>query len=109
MILIYLLIDLYVFFILYVASMGMVRAHKEHKLNAMLWVMCVPFVAISLVVDVLNNILVFTVLFFELPKELTVTERLKRHYREHTFRGKLARLIGDNLLNAFDHTGNHLD
>jgi len=109
MILVYLLIDLYVFFILYVASMGMIRAHKEHKLNLMLWVMCVPFVVLSLVIDVLNNIFVFTFLFAELPKELTVTERLKRHVKEHTFRGKLARLIGDNLLDAFDPTGDHLD
>jgi hypothetical protein len=109
MILVYLLIELYVFFILYVASMGMIRAHKEHKLNTMLWILCVPFVALSLVVDVLNNIFVFTFLFAELPKELTVTERLKRHVKEHTLRGKLARLIGDNLLNAFDPTGDHLD
>ena len=109
MILVYLLIELYIFFILYVASMGMVRAHKEKKLNPILWVMCVPFVALSLVIDVLNNIFVFTFLFAELPKELTVTERLKRHVNQQTFRGKLARLIGDNLLNAFDHTGNHLD
>lgn len=109
MILVYLLIDLYVFFILYVASMGMIRAHKEKKLNPMLWVMCVPFVVFSLIIDVLNNLFVFTLLFAELPKELTVTERLKRHVKQHTFRGKLARLIGDSLLNSFDPTGNHLD
>lgn len=109
MILIYILLELYLFFLLYVASMGMIRAHKERKLNLMLWIMCTPFVVISLIVDFLNNVFVFTFLFAELPKELTVTERLKRHVKEHTFRGKLARFIGDTLLNAFDPTGNHLD
>jgi hypothetical protein len=94
---------------MYVASMAMVRAHKEEKLNTFLWILCVPFVALSLVVDVINNLIVFTVLFLERPKELTVTERLKRHVKEYTFRGKLARWLGDTLLNAFDHTGNHLD
>jgi hypothetical protein len=52
---------------------------------------------------------VFTVLFCELPKELTVTERLKRHVTQQTFRGKLARWIAGTLLNSFDHTGNHVD
>jgi hypothetical protein len=64
---------------------------------------------IKLVLDFINNILVFTLLFSELPKEFLVTDRLKRHAKQHTFRGKLARYIGDLLLNPFDHTGNHLD
>ena len=103
------LADLLLFFYMYVASMGMVRAHKEQKLNAFLWVLCVPFIVLSLIVDLLNNVFVFTFVFFELPHELTVTERLKRHAKEHTFRGKLARWLGTTLLNAFDHTGNHID
>jgi hypothetical protein len=104
-----LLADLYLFFIMYVASMAMIRAHSEKKLNGLLWVLCLPFVALSIVLDFINNILVFTLLFSELPKEFLVTDRLKRHAKQHTFRGKLARYIGDLLLNPFDHTGNHLD
>lgn len=103
------LADLYAFFIMYVASMGMIRAHKEQKLNVFLWVICVPFVVLSLIVDVLNNVFVFTFVFAELPRELTVTERLKRHSIQRTIRGKLARWMGTTILNAFDHTGNHLD
>lgn len=105
----YLFLDLYVFFILYVASMAMIRAHAENKLNGLLWVLCVPFVAFSWVVDVIHNLTLFTILFVELPRELTVTERLKRHVTQHTFRGKFARWMGSTLLNAFDHTGDHLD
>lgn len=104
-----LLADLYLFFIMYVASMAMIRAYSEKKLNGVLWVLCLPFVALSWVIDVLHNVTVFTVLFCELPKELTVTERLKRHVIQQTFRGKLARWIADNLLNSFDHTGSHVD
>lgn len=103
------LADLYLFFIMYVASMGMVRAHAEGKLNGVLWVLCLPFVAISVVIDFINNMTVFTLLFAELPKELLVTARLKRHLNEQTFRGKIARWFGNVLLNPFDHTGNHLD
>lgn len=87
----------------------MIRAHAENKLNGVLWVLCLPFVALSLLIDLINNISVFTVMFAELPRELLVTDRLKRHAKQHTFRGKLARWLGDILLNPFDHTGNHLD
>ena len=104
-----LLADLYLFFILYVASMGIIRTHAEGKLNIVLWTLCLPFVAISLVIDFINNMIIFTLLFLELPRELLVTSRLKRHSTQQTFRGKLARWIGTNILNPFDHTGNHLD
>lgn len=109
MVVFYILAELYLFFILYIASMGMVRAHKEQKLNAFLWGLCLPFVIFSLIVDFLNNVFVFTFIFAELPRELTVTERLKRHAKQHTSRGKLARWLGETLLNAFDPTGDHLD
>jgi hypothetical protein len=104
-----LLADLYLFFIMYVASMAMLRAHHEKKLNGVLWVLCLPFVALSWVVDVLHNVTVFSVVFCEFPRELTVTERLKRHVTKQTLRGKLARWIADTLLNSFDSSGNHLD
>ena len=94
---------------MYVASMGMIRAHAEKKLNGVLWALCLPFVAISLVLDFINNMLVFSLLFAELPREWLVTSRLKRHAKQHTLRGKIARWLGDVLLNPFDHTGDHLD
>lgn len=103
------LADLYLFFIMYVASMAMIRAHSERKLNGLLWVLCLPFVAISIVLDFINNVLVFSILFAELPREWLVTARLKRHAVQHTLRGKIARYIGDLLLHPFDHTGNHYD
>jgi uncharacterized membrane protein YhaH (DUF805 family) len=100
---------LWLFFIMYVASMNMIRAHDEKKLNGWLWALCLPFVIVSLVVDFINNLIVFTLIYFELPKEWTVTDRLKRHAKQQTFRGKLSRWIAETLLNPFDHTGNHID
>lgn len=104
-----LLADLYLFFIMYVASMAMIRAHSEKKLNGLLWVLCLPFVAVSIVLDFINNLIVFTLLFAELPREWLVTERLKRHVKQPTIRGKVARYIGNTILNPFDHSGDHLD
>lgn len=103
------LAEMYLFFWLYVASMGVIRAKSEGKLNTTLWIMCVPFVLFALLVDFLNNVFVFSLIFWELPKEYTVTARLKKHVNKDTKRGKLARWFGLELLNAFDCTGNHLD
>ena len=103
------LTDLYLFFIMYVASMAMIRAHSENKLNGLLWVLCLPFVAISIVLDFINNVLVFSILFAELPKEWLVTARLKRHARSSGWRKSLSCWFGNTILNPFDHSGNHLD
>lgn len=104
-----LIADLYLFFVMYVASMGMLRARAEAKLNKVLWALCLPFVALAMLVDFMHNVTVFSVLFAELPKEWLVTERLQRHAKQDTKRGKLARWFGSTILNAFDHTGDHLD
>lgn len=105
----YLLLDLYVFFIMYVSSMSMIRAHREGKLNPVLWALCVPWVAISWVIDVIHNLTLFTILYAELPRQLTVTKRLKRHVTQHTFMGKFSRWLAETILNPFDLTGNHVD
>lgn len=104
-----LLADLYLFFIMYVASMGMIRAHSEKKLNGVLWVLCLPFVAVSIVLDFINNMTVFSLIYFELPREWVVTDRLKRHAKGTGWRKSLSYWFGNTILNAFDHTGSHID
>lgn len=106
---IYILVDLYLFFILYVASMGMIRAHKDGKLNGFLWTLCLPFVAFSVLYNAAHNATLFALIFAELPKQWTVSERLKRHIKDPCYRGKISRWLCANLLNPFDPTGNHCD
>lgn len=109
MVALYLLADLLLFFYLYVMSMGMIRAHAEGKLNGVLWVLCLPAVGVAWVVDFLHNVTIFALIFWEIPREFTVTARLKRHVKRDTWRGSLSRWTGLTLLNPFDHTGDHLD
>lgn len=104
-----LIADLYLFFILYVASIGMIRAHFEKKITGILWGLCVPFVALSWLFDVLHNVILFSIIFVEYPKQLTVTKRLKRHIDKAGYRGWLARYICKSILSPFDHTGDHCD
>lgn len=59
--------------------------------------------------DAAVNIAVASVLFLELPHELTVTARLTRHIEQRPthWRGKLSMWIAVNLLDAFDPSGVH--
>jgi len=61
-------------------------------------------------VDVYANFTTATLWFLELPRELLVTQRLKRYIRQpDNWRSRWAEDVGVDLLNAADHTGNHLD
>lgn len=108
-IILFILIDLYLFFFVYVASMNVIRAHAEKRLNGILWVLCTPIVLLGYIYDIIHNLSLFTLIFFEFPRQLTVTQRLKRHIKEQTLRGKLARFVCDKILSPFDFTGNHCD
>lgn len=105
----FVLLDLVLFLYAYIASMGMIRAYAEKKLNGVLWALCLPGIAIAWVVDVLHNLTLFSLFFWEIPKEFTVTARMKRHVTQKSWRGNLSRWAGLTLLNPFDHTGDHLD
>lgn len=105
----FLLLELYVFFLTYVACMNIIRVHKIGQLNGALWFLCLPFVAYGLILDFINNVTIFNFVFWELPRELTVTARLKRHIDDPGFRGEIARFMCVKMLSPMDHTGNHCD
>lgn len=103
------LLDLYVFFLVYVTCMNIIRAHDEGKLNGLLWVLSLPLVIVGLLIDFLHQVTLFNLIFWDWPRDLTVTARLKRHIRDTTFRGHIARFLCVYVLSPFDHTGNHCD
>lgn len=58
--------------------------------------------AIGWTIDCAVNALVMTVVFFEPPRELTVTARLRRHIRADNWRGRLARRICTAFIEPID-------
>lgn len=103
------LFELYMFLLTYVACMNIIRVHKIGQLNGLLWVLCLPFVLYGLILDVLHNVTLFNLIFWDIPRDATVTARLKRHRDDPGFRGKIARFMCEKMLSPFDHTGNHCD
>tara|TARA_R110002110_G_scaffold190774_2_gene398972 strand:- start:292 stop:636 length:345 start_codon:yes stop_codon:yes gene_type:complete len=100
---------LWLFFLLYIGAMGVIRAHKAKKLNNYLYTLCSPFLLIAWLYDVASNLTIVSVIFMELPRRPTVTDRLKRHIKNKGYRGALARFMCQKILSPFDPSGDHCD
>jgi hypothetical protein len=88
--------------------MNLKNARDKGKLSKVAYTFGMPFFIIGVVLDALINITLMTILFLELPKEILVTSRLKRHiYTSTGYREKIAVWFCSNLLNPFDPDGSH--
>lgn len=104
----YVLAFLWAFWAIYVLVMGIYRAHLAKRLTPVTLALSLPFVALGYVMDVLANVTIASVVFIETPREMLVTDRLKRHIEQgNGWRQSLASYICDNLLDVFDPSGNH--
>ncbi len=101
------LLAVWLLFVFYAAVMALKRARDEGKLGPAMKCFAYPTLAVGLVLDVAVNLIVATVLFLELPRELLVTARLTRHFPDDTWRGAFARWVCIHLLDALDPSGCH--
>jgi hypothetical protein len=105
---IYLIAYLWAFWLLYVLVMGFYRAHLQKRLKGLPLIMALPFVALGFLFDVVCNYTIAAMVFFDLPRERLVTDRLKRYIAtEKGWRYRLADAICTRLLDPFDPSGNH--
>lgn len=101
---------LFLLWVFYLAAMNLLRVHRAGKLGRVAFALGVMVMAIGYALDVLANLVVFTVLLLELPRwgEWTVTARLQRHHADPTWRGKVAQWFETELLGQFDPDGSHV-
>ena len=93
---------------MYVMVMGIYRAHLDKRLTTTTKILALPWVVVGYVLDVLVNVTVASLVFWEPPWELLLTSRLQRHIdANHGWRHRRAQWICDRLLDPFDPTGNH--
>lgn len=98
----------YALWIFYLAIMNLSRADQAGQLRPVALVLGLPVLLVGYALDCLVNWLVLTVLLLELPRELTVSDRLSRHLRSFSgWRYQVARWVCVNLLDQFDPTGRH--
>lgn len=101
------LLWLWLFYVFYLACMSLVRGHQAGTLTLASKLLGYPIIAAGLAIDVFMNAFVFTIIFLERPREWLVTDRLKRHIKQHTLRAKLARFLCNEILSPFDPSGDH--
>jgi hypothetical protein len=98
----------YLLWIFYLAVMNLKGARDKELLNKFTYALAVPVLAVGIVLDIAVNVFVMSVLLLELPKELTVTSRLKRHNKESTGYRKSVAKFFEPLLDPFDPDGDHI-
>lgn len=108
--LVHLFVVPFVLWVGYLASTHLDKLRVAGMLSPRARQMGAVVVALTGLVDVYANFTAATLWFLELPREMLVTQRLKRYVRgPDTWRSRWAEDVGFDLLNAADRTGNHLD
>ena len=98
----------YLLWILYLAVMNLKRVKDAGLISPLALTLGYPVLFVGYLLDVLVNITVLTLVLLELPKELTVTARLKRHNRTSTGWRKSVAVWFEPLLDPFDPSGDHI-
>ena len=99
---------LWALWVFFLAVMTLKRAKDADLLTATAKAFGYPVLFAGLLLDFLCNVLVLTVLLAELPREGTVTSRLKRHNLHSTGWRKSVAAWAEPLLDPFDPSGDHI-
>lgn len=107
--LVYFIVLFYAVWVFYLAVMNLKRAKDAGTLTKTAFLLGQPVLYVGLLLDFVANLTLMTVILLELPREVLVTARLKRHIKGTGWRSTVAFWFGLHILNAFDPSGNHLD
>jgi len=98
----------YLLWIFYLAVMNLKRAKNAGMLTRTAKALGYPVLFVGWILDAFVNVFVLTLVMLELPRELLVTTRLKRHNRYgRGWRKSFARWF-EPLLDPFDPSGDHI-
>lgn len=102
-------VSLYALWVGFIAIMHLKKVNEAKLLKGITYSLAVPLLLFGLVLDTVVNWTIMSVILLEFPREFLVTQRLKRYYKDRTWRGKFARWFSRTLLDLFDPSGNHID
>ena len=98
----------YALYVFYAAVMNIKRVRDAGKLTWMGKVLGYPTLVIGLILDLFVNLTLMTFVLLELPRELTVTARLKRHHKESTGWRLAVVKFFEPVLDPLDPSGDHI-
>ena len=100
-------ISCFLLWVFFLAIMKLRDVRDAGKLNGQAKYPAYFVLAIGYFLDFAVNTIPATILFLELPQELTVSERTKRHRDEVGFRGDMSRWLRKGFLAIADSSGGH--
>lgn len=98
----------YALWVLFLAVMSLRRAKLAGQLTTTAKVFGYPVLFVGLALDLFVNVFVMTIVLAELPQEMTVTARLKRHNKTSTGWRKAVAVWFEPLLDPFDPDFDHV-
>jgi hypothetical protein len=98
----------YALYVFYAAVMNIKRVRDAGKLTWVGKALGYPTLVIGLLLDLFINLTLMTVVLLELPRELTVTSRLKRHHKESTGWRLAVVKFFEPVLDPLDPSGDHI-
>jgi hypothetical protein len=97
----------YALWVFYLAVMNLKRAKDAGLLSKTAMALGYPVLIFGYLLDCFVNVFVLTLLLLELPRETTVTSRLKRHNKGTGWRKAVA-AWAEPLLDPYDPSGDHI-
>ena len=101
------LVSSYLLYVWYAAVMNVKRVRDMGKLEHVGKFFGYPTLIIGLFLDLIVNIFVMSILMYEIPKEFTVTSRLKRHKSSTGWRLSVVEFF-EPMLDPLDPSGDHV-
>ena len=98
----------YALYVFYAAVMNIKRVRDAGKLTWVGKALGYPTLVIGLVLDLFVNLTLMTIVLLELPREFTVTSRLKRHHKESTGWRLAVVKFFEPVLDPLDPSGDHI-
>jgi hypothetical protein len=98
----------YALYVFYAAVMNIKRVRDAGKLTWVGKALGYPTLVIGLLLDLFVNLTLMTLVLLELPRELTVTARLKRHHKESTGWRLAVVKFFEPVLDPLDPSGDHI-
>lgn len=99
---------LYLLWVFYLAVMNLKRARDAGTLSKSALALGYPVLIVGWLLDFIGNTVAMTIVFLELPQELTITARLQRHHEAESGYRKAIADWAETILDAFDPSGNHV-
>ena len=108
-VIVYLLLPVYALWLFYLAVMNLKRARDAKILTGVAYAFGVPILLVGWALDVFVNLTFCSILFADLPRESTMTARLKRYATQPgTWRFTLTVWFATHFLDKFDPDGYHV-